>query len=367
MAYNLYMPPKKHFRVTQRPDGFTIDKRHPWANAAFLGLGNRPGTTQYADSGFYGNHGVLTGYSGAGDTPMDKWAFDPYLGRWALGYDITDDSVSLLPRLTRKTRWSVSAWARIPASPGNNNRGIYNEYKTTATWLRVGLLEYSTQIHAKYGDGSYTYADLIGASSLVSGTWAHVYVERNENVYSLYINGRPDCDPVTVTLNVMAPTSATIGTGTSVKPWNQQLTDVILCEKCLSPSEIACLADPTNVMLDGLIVPPRRVLWAVSTGGGAATYTGSGSLTISKASLAGTGSFAVPTYTGSGSLAVGKPTVAGIGAFAVPTYTGSGNITAQKAALAGTGTFAVTTYTGTFRIPGLSSAAVTFMLLKRRM
>jgi hypothetical protein len=43
--------------------------------------------------------------------------------------------------------------------------------------------------------------------------------------------------------------------------------DILIYNRALSPAEIQQLADPSNVMLSGLILPPRRRLWAVSGGG----------------------------------------------------------------------------------------------------
>jgi hypothetical protein len=45
-----------------------------------------------------------------------------------------------------------------------------------------------------------------------------------------------------------------------------RFSDPMFYRRCLSPAEIQQLADPSNVMLSGLILPPRRKLWAVSGG-----------------------------------------------------------------------------------------------------
>ncbi len=42
------------------------------------------------------------------------------------------------------------------------------------------------------------------------------------------------------------------------------ISDVLLYDRALSPSEIQQLADPSNVMLSGLIVPAQRKVWSVA-------------------------------------------------------------------------------------------------------
>jgi hypothetical protein len=48
-------------------------------------------------------------------------------------------------------------------------------------------------------------------------------------------------------------------------PFNGSVYDPMFwANRALSPSEIQQLADPSNTLLSGLIVPPRRVLWPVA-------------------------------------------------------------------------------------------------------
>ena len=114
----------------------------------------------------------------------------------------------------------------------------------------------------------------------------------------------------------------------------------------------------------------KRAYLFIGQAGGGATYIGSGSLAVSKVTLAGAGTFTPPTFSGAGTLLIRKPTVSGAGTFTPPTFTGSGTLTItkptisasaifipptftalgslsiQKPTLVGTGTFTPPTFTG---------------------
>jgi hypothetical protein len=49
--------------------------------------------------------------------------------------------------------------------------------------------------------------------------------------------------------------------------------DVLLhAQRALSYPQIRLLADPSNVLLSDLIVPPRRRFWGIETGGATPTF-----------------------------------------------------------------------------------------------
>ena len=77
-------------RCRERYERFTLN---PWSSLydglVFGGLGpnNRwsAGQGMYEDSTCYLNDGTLIGYTGAGNTPADKWQWNPFLRRFVLG------------------------------------------------------------------------------------------------------------------------------------------------------------------------------------------------------------------------------------------------------------------------------------------
>jgi len=65
-----------------------------------------------------------------------------------------------------------------------------------------------------------------------------------------------------------APIFGAASTSHDTGQLSASLADPLIYNRVLSPSEIQQLADPSNVMLSGLILPPKRRLWAVTGGGG---------------------------------------------------------------------------------------------------
>ena len=78
---------RKRQYPNSRPDDFDLNTNSVLAQGlVFAGLGRFVGSTHYHDSSLYKNNGTLTGYTGAGNTPADKWQWDATLRRWMLGF-----------------------------------------------------------------------------------------------------------------------------------------------------------------------------------------------------------------------------------------------------------------------------------------
>ena len=77
-----------------------------------------------------------------------------------------------------------------------------------------------------------------------------------------------------VVLNSSEYSVAYAGTGCS---------DFVLYDRALSTAEIQQLADPSNTMLSGLILPPRRMVWPVAVAGGDKTVSISAALDVTVA------------------------------------------------------------------------------------
>ena len=68
---------KSWIGLKERPEHFVLtpNQTHPYRDGArFLGLGGGycAKSMKFDDSSLYGNHGTLTGYTGAGNTPADR-------------------------------------------------------------------------------------------------------------------------------------------------------------------------------------------------------------------------------------------------------------------------------------------------------
>jgi len=263
MASKLYIPPSRRMRLTRRPPSFTLDKGHPLAQGlVFAGLGQFPGTLQMTDSSGRGNHGTLTNMD-----PGTDWGFDDYLGRWATDYDGSGDHVVLtsptLINLPVNYGFTCCMWAYSAAEAasqaciawgGTDDLLIYPFDTTTGNGCRIFWRDVG--------------GSLINENGISRAGASHhfAFVSYAANDHRLFVDG------------VQTATSAATGTA---GPFNSlwlggwadgdqyfhgRLSDPLIFARGLSAPEIAALADPSNVMLSGLVVPSRRRMWAVPSG-----------------------------------------------------------------------------------------------------
>lgn len=251
----------------QRPNNFTIDSTHYLARGlVFAGLapGGMVGSTRYHDSSLHGNHGTLTNM----DPPTD-WVFDPTLGRFWCDFDGTDNYVILSRNPpTTLSQISVSAWINGPKTGGDANGRVIDWYPAPClyrfTW--TGQLGW-------YGNiGGTSRDNRISSAEVFDGTLKHISVTFDGTNLRIYVNGVLDQTRTDWTGALSAPTNtfciAGRSTGTD-RCLPVKVGDLLIHHRALSPAEIAQLADPSNVCLSGLILPPRRVMFpaAVVSGG----------------------------------------------------------------------------------------------------
>lgn len=247
-----------------RPEGFRITEGPHFLKrgAKLLGLGREHKTTYFHDSSLYGNHGTLTDMD-----PATDWVFDTTLGRWVLDFDGTDDIVSIADNasLSGMAELTVSAWV-YPRSFGEKNYGrIVAKNDPTVYVLFCGTADAAESFQGYINGTKATGA----AYSCVLNTWQHVVLWYNGATIRIFVNGVQSGADVSKTGAIAATASALcIGNrATTDRTFSGQIADPCIYNRALSASEIQQLADPSNVMLSGLILPPRRKLWPVATSG----------------------------------------------------------------------------------------------------
>lgn len=255
-------------RCRERPRFPRINRRHHLASGlVFAGLGGGASTLKYVDSSLWGTHGTLTNM-----TPATDWVWDGTLNRFALDFDGSNDSVNMGTGGIYPSTMSFAAWI-WSSSTSSTYRCIAGRYTgTTATSVwRLELDNPNTKMlfSVIIGDSAKT-ADVVG---IATDTWFHFCGVHDGSVVTTYVNGIEqgsanaasgaiDTDPCAFVLGARSTGSTN---------WKGKLSDPLLYSRALSPAEISMLADPSNVMLSGLILPPRRRLWAVSGGAPAVT------------------------------------------------------------------------------------------------
>jgi len=260
----------RRHRQTQRPEGFEVDLSHPlFQGAVFLGLGRSPGSTHFHDSSGRDNHGTLTGMD-----PATDWVWAADLGRRALDFDGSNDYVytdQIFNIIAGD--WTFSAWIHASSSMAQYDCAFGN-CDAGGTGYRLWTRDAAN--YKWYWETNGSANNVVSLAAIDTTAPHHVCcrVQDAGNVIDLYVDA--------VLQNTKASANVTIGVGatflianhtSSSRYFPMQCSDMCVHNRLLAPSEIAALADPSNVMLGGAIVGPRR-RWIVVGAGGAPPPSG---------------------------------------------------------------------------------------------
>lgn len=247
-----------------RPDSFRLNPFSPLAQGlVFAGLGWRGSdkTTHYHDSSLYGNSGTLTNMD-----PASDWSFSPDLNRWKI--NVASSQLIPLNRhanvswdftLAAWVNWQATAtgyYCLLGSNVNNTSRnGIYFRCTgisgTTPTSLNIHIG------HDTYSTTAWTYSNQ--AAQWLG--WHHLAITRASSTYSLYRDGefvssQSQTNEFYWTTTILAALTTAGGYA-----WVGDLSDYLLYNRAISVYEASDLADPSNTMLSGLILPDRRKFW----------------------------------------------------------------------------------------------------------
>jgi len=253
-----------------RPRQFRLNYGHPLAQGlVFAGLGGPAGvaSTLYRDSSLYCNHGTLTNMD-----PATDWVWDQFLGRWVLDFDGSNDGVDCgaATSFDCTDGVSVAFWMKITSKLVERNL-VYKgkNYVLGESWTS----QYQTDDTLVFG---IEQDRCMPHTKNLVGTWHHVTGTFNNQLSAVqiknYVDGavyglatRAAAIPVTTR-------SVCIGGGYDGSyPMLGRIGDPLIYNRALSTSEISILADPSNTMLGGLLMPPKRRYYRI---GGGTTYHG---------------------------------------------------------------------------------------------
>ncbi len=244
-------------RPSQRPDCFTLDPGHSLANEMVCaGLGRLRQSINYHDSSLYGNHGTLTGM-----TPASDCVWVPELGRWATNSATSSEYIAHTSRIGADASWSlvsIAGWIK----PSNRIAGHYVVVQVSGNGPSLWIDDGPTLQFRSTGLFGRSHGPL---AAFTNGKWSHVVFTYSKPSYNFFFDG----------VNV---SSGTVVGDNSVQPYSADwkscyagasadFADVCMWHRALSASEIQQLADPSNVMLSGLIRPPVRRWWPAVSGG----------------------------------------------------------------------------------------------------
>ena len=247
--------------MTHRPPSFRVDYSHPLAEGlVFAGLGQHAGSTHYHDGSAYGNHGTMSNM-----TPTRDWEWISELSRESVaGRAEITGIYNLAPSFTATFPFAIAVWFTLRI------RGQFDCICQFTTNGGTGIFNISIA-----SDYSLYYVQGGSARNLAltanADQWYHVALcfDSSSSVRA-YADGisiavaQPvgDFTPANPIVSLMRLYD--VGT-TSLRG---SICDPMAYNRALSDAEIARLADPSNVDLDGMIqrVPSRRYFYAPSTG-----------------------------------------------------------------------------------------------------
>ena len=257
-------------QLSQRPDYFEINPESPLARGlVFAGLGGGARSLKYVDSSPYGNHGTLA----ASDV---SWS--TYFGRSGLEFADADEDYVTLDRI-----WPMNGPLTIAAH-------VWNE---DASWPRLACREWMPLNGESSGqsgiqicrqeDSELTFVRRSASGNMCLKRTASGILVRNYHHVCATWDGTSGGSGATIYLDgTDAGSAVSTGSGTPDAITETRVGfacnsfgggdthrafDVLAWDRVLTLSEIQQLADPGNVMLSGLVSPPRRRFYPVISGG----------------------------------------------------------------------------------------------------
>lgn len=218
-----------------RPNNFELNYSHPLARGlVFAGLGAYAGSSRFHDSSLYGNHGTLT--SGA------VWDGRAVNVKLSTGIELPFTG-------TQYNNLTIGVWVR--SITADSLRYIWD---TTGITVGYRMRQDGNSVDC------YTYADptvfaLSTTLPLTVGEWTHLTYQFEAGVAGrVYRNGVLDKTTVTASTGIKDGPNDVIGAEwDGDNPYPGLVKDGVMYNRVLSPAEIRILADPSNVMLSGLI------------------------------------------------------------------------------------------------------------------
>ncbi len=253
-------------KMRERPEYFRINRNSPlWDGLVFAGLGGQGcvGSTRFADSGPYGTHGTLINMD-----PRTHWVWDKTLRRWTTYYDKTAIKCVEFGRIERwffdNKNFTVAIWKYATSSYSDTTR-IFLQHEA----VNPPYTGWTIQYYAGY----FWFLNTTWTLAQPTNTWyCIVGVLRRGATIESFVNGAliaSNADPGGI--NLACNRKARLGNfdpGYAYQNFTGFLADPLLWERDLTSSEIAAIADPSNVDLRvggvPLILPPKRKFFEVA-------------------------------------------------------------------------------------------------------
>lgn len=251
---------KSTARLRGRPQYFRVDTGHPLAKGLrFLFAGDGVGNDTVWDSSPARNHGT------ASSAAASWWTWDAYLRRWTLLFPFSKKVYLPVDMVNGLSQLSMAAWINLDQFNvdygvvlGWSKTSANDAFRAALCTRSTGALEFGGRAPDTQAYGAWTTTATMSARQ-----WHHVAMTADlpSKVVNLYIDGKLQSLAATGTFTNAAfdnTNSAVLGggIGTLGLYLNGSTIDSGVWSRVLSPGEISSLADPSNLLLDGLLVPP---------------------------------------------------------------------------------------------------------------
>jgi len=248
--------------IKQRPPDcrLTPNPHHPLRKGlVFLGGVRWPGSRRYDDASGLHNHGTCTNMDFP-PTSTSGWAWSGELGRAVTSYLAASSTHVAATASNVPDAISISVW--INSKAVNVWEGFFCASKNGMNDIDHGfnVNRYSASadigFDARGGGGIYV--------GFMPTGWFHLAGVASTAGVAVYINGVKRGEGGSRTgpfqLERIAVGSRYVGAYNYF--CTAQIADPMIWSRVLSPAEICALADPAATMFGGLLLPPRRVLFA---------------------------------------------------------------------------------------------------------
>jgi hypothetical protein len=246
--------------MRQRPEHFTLNPASSlFQGLCFAGLAGHgcAFSGRYADSSPFRRNGLLIGFA----DPAGEWDFAPELGRFMINFDgAAYLPVPTLPNLQVGRASSGMLWAKtsVPAERRYTWADVKSDGDATYCLFTIGG-KWVVSLGESYG------VDAVGPNvdtDWMCLGWTVLDYHYAYYPFTGYFNGLPIGGTVGARIAGGSPTLGRAGDYAGLY-WLGAISDALRWDRVLSRGEMTALADPSNVMLSGLIVPPRRRLFGV--------------------------------------------------------------------------------------------------------
>jgi len=231
----------------------------------FAGLGAHPGASMMVDSA-RGNNGTLTNMD-----PASDWVFVPELGRWGTRYTEINQTIPVSDCLSLATPLTLCGWAMCPTTPSYQDAlcplwkpnefafGLMRGYHDGTGENAITAATYDESATTQWRRLNIYGTDESGAE-WVAGEWVHVAFQIfSRSRVIIWANGNSIYDGFSDNWHPFSPTTHNVavrgpGTVDVINDYaDGSIADPLGYSRILTPTEIADLADPSNVSLSGML------------------------------------------------------------------------------------------------------------------